>query len=138
MIAHVFQIDAAQFPGKLLNLNLLRGHTRHIGRTAAPWRALGTALGRATPGIPHPVTHPIRVWAEFRFPNDHRRDTANLYMTAKALVDGLVDAGVLLGDHDGIVEGPWLKRTYPNGPARLRLILVPITRAELGRELAIA
>ena len=54
------------------------------------------------------------------------RDTANLYPTVKALVDGLGDAGVLLGDHDSRVEGPWLKRTYPNGPLRLRLVLGPL------------
>ena len=125
MSAVVLEIPGSRFPGKLLNVNDLRGYTKHLGRLVTPWRQLGCVLGRDR-RIPHPIVHPMRVWAEFRFPDNRRRDTANLYPTVKALVDGLDDAGVLLGDHDGRVEGPWLKRTYPNGPLRLRLVLVPL------------
>jgi hypothetical protein len=123
--AVVLEIPGTRFPGKALNVNDLRGHTRNLGRLVTPWRDLGASLGRDR-RFPHPFTTPVRVWAEWRFPTDHRRDTPNLYPTIKALIDGLDDAGVLDGDHDGAVEGPWLKRTYPNGPLRLRLVLVPL------------
>ena len=121
----VLEIPGRHFPGKPLNVNDLRGHTRNLSRLVTPWRELGAGLGRDR-RFPHPFTSPVRVWAEWRFPTDHRRDTPNLYPTVKALIDGLDDAGVLDGDHDGVVEGPWLKRTYPNGPLRLRLVLVPL------------
>ncbi|WP_194521947.1 hypothetical protein [Cellulosimicrobium sp. JZ28] len=121
----VLEIPASRFPGKPLNVNDFRGQTKHLARSVKPWRQLGCVLGRDH-RFPHPFVHPVRVWAEFRFPDNRRRDTPNLYPTIKPLIDGLVDAGVLLGDHDGRVEGPWLKRTYPNGPLRLRLVLVPL------------
>lgn len=121
----VLEIPGTRFPGKPLNVNDLRGQTKHLARLVKPWRELGLVLGRNR-RLPHPFTSPVRVWAEWQFPTDHRRDTPNLYPTIKALIDGLDDAGVLDGDHDGRVEGPWLKRTYPNGPLRLRLVLVPL------------
>ena len=123
MTAVVLEIPGARYPGKPLNVNDLRGHTQHLSRLTKPWRSLGAALGRDR-RFPHPFTTPVRVWAEFRFPTNHQRDTPNLY--------GLQDAGVLVGDHDGVAEGPWLKRTYPNGPARLRIVLVPLTASQLG------
>lgn len=123
--ARVLEIRGDVYPGRLLNVNDLRGHTKHLAALHRPWRQLGCVLGRDH-RLPHPFVHPVRIWAEFRFPTNHQRDTPNLYPTVKALVDGLQDAGVLLGDHDNRVEGPWLKRTYPNGPTRLRLVLVPL------------
>lgn len=124
-------IEARHFPGPPLNVNDIRGHTRYTSAKTAPWRRLGALLARSQ-RLPRPLTAPVQIWAEFRFPDDRRRDTPNLYPTVKALVDGLQDAGVLDGDHDGAVEGPWLKRTYPNGPRQIRLVLVPLSPAELG------
>ncbi|MDF2805448.1 MAG: hypothetical protein K0S43_394 [Cellulosimicrobium sp.] len=131
MTVVVLEIPGARFPGKPLNVNDLRGQTKHLSRLVKPWRQLGAVLGRDR-RFPHPITVPVRVWAEFRFPTNHQRDTPNLYPAVKALGDGLQDAGVLVGDHDGVVEGPWLKRTYPNGPTQLRLVLVPLTPSTLG------
>ncbi|MGN7703499.1 hypothetical protein [Cellulosimicrobium sp. 22601] len=131
MTVVVLEIPGTRFPGKPLNVNDLRGQTRHLSRLTVPWRQLGAVLGRDR-RFPHPVRTPVRVWAEFRFPDNRRRDTPNLYPTIKPLIDGLVDAGVLVDDHDGVVEGPWLKRTYPNGPLRLRLVLIPLTPSALG------
>lgn len=134
MTAHVIEIPRAMWPGDLLNMNALRGQTRIFGRRARPWRALGADLGRETPGLPAPFLVPVRVLAEFRFPTNHRRDTGNLYPTVKALIDGLVDAGVLVDDCDGLLEGPYPVRTYPNGPLRIRLVLTPLNPADVGRE----
>lgn len=126
-----FDAPGDEWPGDLLNVNALRGQTRYTGRLAAPWRAYGVGLAHRA-GRP-PVAVPARIWAEFRFPTNHRRDTPNLYPTAKAIVDGLVDAGLLPDDCDGVVEGPFLRRVYPNGPLHLRLVIEPITPDDLGQ-----
>jgi hypothetical protein len=44
--------------------------------------------------------------AEYRPPNRRRRDVHNLMLSAKACVDGLVDAGVLPDDSDEYLTGP--------------------------------
>lgn len=124
-------IPKRQWPGDLLNVNSLRGQTRFLARRTAPWRELGALLGVKYRGALPDA--PVRVFAEFRFPTRHRRDTPNLYPTAKALIDGIVDAGVLSDDCDGVIEGPWLKRVYPNGPEQITLVLVPIPTEELGQ-----
>jgi crossover junction endodeoxyribonuclease RusA len=63
----------------------------------------------------------------YRFPTNHRREVANLQPTSKAIVDGLVDAGLLPDDSDDHVIGPDNRRERPNGPAR---VTVTITHAE--------
>lgn len=130
MTAYV--IPVAGQPNRLLNVNSLRGHTRFFANGARAWRTAGYVSARAL-DLPRPFVVPVRIWVEFTFPNNVRRDTANLYPTAKALVDGLVDSGVLLGDHDGAVEGPWLRRVYPNGSRAVVIVLQEIDRADLGR-----
>lgn len=134
MTVTAIEIPHAMWPGDLLNMNALRGQTKVFGRRSRPWRALGADLGRPAAGLPHPFLLPVRVLAEFRFPTNHRRDTGNLYPTVKALVDGLVDAGVLVDDCDGLLEGPLPVRTYPNGPLRIRLVFIPLSPADVGRE----
>lgn len=44
-----------------------------------------------------------------------RRDTPNLYPTVKAVVDGIVEAGILPDDRDGIVIGPDMRPGPLNG-----------------------
>jgi Holliday junction resolvase RusA-like endonuclease len=51
----------------------------------------------------------------YRFPNNRRRETSNLQPTSKAIVDGLVDAGVIPDDSDEFVVGPDNRRHVPNG-----------------------
>ena len=46
------------------------------------------------------------VVVEFRPPDRRRRDVHNLYPSAKAAIDGLVDAGVLPDDSDRYLVGP--------------------------------
>jgi hypothetical protein len=69
---------------------------------------------------------PVTIWAYFRFTNNRRRDTGNLYPTVKALVDGFVDAGLIPDDCDGIVDGPHLSRHYPNGPGNIHIAIRPL------------
>lgn len=125
----------AHWPGPLLNVNNYRGHTAVLAHKVKPWRSLGRDEAsavwnrRGQTGL----AAPVRVWLEVTFPTNHRRDSANLYPTAKALLDGVVDAGLLPGDHDGTIEGPWIRRRYPNGPEHLQLVFEPIDADELGR-----
>jgi hypothetical protein len=118
------EIRHAEFPGKLLNLNAQRrGNSRFFYQQIQPWRALGKAKAQAA-GL-GPQSAPTLIWAYFRFADNRRRDTGNLYPTVKALVDGFVDAGVLRDDCDGVLYGPHLMRDYPNGPPRIVMTLEP-------------
>lgn len=68
-----------------------------------------------------------RVKVSIRFPTNHRRDVGNLYPTAKAILDGLVDAGVLPDDNDKHVIGPDMRREYPNGPSRVTVTITEVS-----------
>lgn len=49
---------------------------------------------------------PVRIVATFHKTRAGRWDVGNLYPTAKAIVDGLVDAGVIPDDSNEWVTGP--------------------------------
>jgi len=118
------QIQHTEFPGKLLNLNAQRReNSRFFYQQIQPWRALGKLKAQGL----GPQPCPMLIWAYFRFGDNRRRDTGNLYPTVKALVDGFVDAGVLADDCDGVLYGPHLMRDYPNGPPRIVMTLEPWT-----------
>lgn len=53
-----------------------------------------------------PPLQRAHVVGEYRPPDRRRRDVHNLYPSAKAAVDGLVDAGVLPDDSDRYLIGP--------------------------------
>lgn len=53
-----------------------------------------------------PALQRAHVVVEYRPPDRRRRDVHNLYPSAKAAVDGLVDAGVLPDDSDRYLTGP--------------------------------
>lgn len=69
------------------------------------------------------------VTCTIRFANDVRRDVGNYYGTAKAIVDGLVDANLLAEDNDTVLIGPDMRREYPNGPARVTVTIKEIPHA---------
>jgi hypothetical protein len=107
------------WPGKLLNINAMRKQHHAVGAMVAPWRQMGALVARREHLTT--FTRPVEMWARFRFPTNHRRDTGNLYPTLKAIVDGFVDEKVLVDDCDGILFGPFLVREYPNGPAQITI-----------------
>lgn len=67
------------------------------------WREAG-ALGARSRNIPH--LDRALIICELHFMVNRRRDPANWAPTAKAIVDGLVDAHVLDDDDDKHVLGP--------------------------------
>lgn len=74
------------------------------------WRKIGGLLARAAPKLKHG-----RVVVYFRLPKQTKgvrtvREVANLAPVVKALVDGLVDAGVFPDDGDDFVTGQDARR----------------------------
>lgn len=61
----------------------------------------------------------IEVW--YRFPDNRRREVANLQPTSKAIVDGIVDSGVIPDDRDEVCVGPDNRRLWPNGSHEVRV-----------------
>lgn len=110
-------------PKLLLSINEQnrKGHWRRHAVTTH-WRPLVAAKAMRLPRMQR-----AHIVVEFRHTDNRIRDTGNLYPTAKACVDGLVDAGVIPGDDDRYVVGPDLRRTWPNGARQLVIHITEIT-----------
>lgn len=80
-----------------------RAHWRVRAKITASWRGYAELLATAA-GIP-PMTKGLVV-CELIFADRRRRDPANWHPTAKACLDGLVDAGVFPDDDHKHVTGP--------------------------------
>ncbi|QJD53372.1 RusA-like resolvase [Arthrobacter phage StevieBAY] len=80
------------------------------------WRSM--AAGAALRADVEPLSW-ARIVYWVRWPDNRKRETSNLQPTAKAIVDGLVDAGLLPDDRDEMLDGPDARRIYPNGPHRV-------------------
>lgn len=131
----VLDIPGRQWPSNLVSMNQLRGHSKHLQRLTAPWRDLGRLLGanalrKGTMALLPPG---VRIWAETTHPDNRRRDASNIAPTLKALIDGVTDTGILADDCDGLIEGPWPRRVYPNGPAALALVFEVVGPERLGQ-----
>jgi Holliday junction resolvase RusA-like endonuclease len=109
-------------PADLISAND-RLHWRKRAELTKAWRdaALVHALSKSVG--PFDRAH---ITVAIRFATNHRRDVGNYYPTAKAIVDGLVDAGLLEDDDDTRIVGPDLRRHIPNGTP-----LVTITIQEI-------
>lgn len=106
-------IPQKHWPGKLLNINAMRGHPQAMGRIVRPWRDLGAIM--AMKDRLKPMSGPVDITGKLRFSNEVRRDSANFYPTFKALIDGLVSKKVLEDDSDRFVSSFKIERIRPNG-----------------------
>lgn len=97
-----------------------RLHYHAKAKLTALWRDAANVHARAIEDVRFDRAH---ITVSIRFPTNHRRDVGNLYPTAKAILDGLVDAGVLVDDDDTRVIGPDMRRIYPNGPPLVRVTI---------------
>lgn len=61
-------------------------------------------------------TDPVHITAHIGYATNGRADPANAHPTVKALVDGLVDAGVLIDDSHEWVIGPDYRRDPVKAP----------------------
>ncbi|WNN95995.1 RusA-like resolvase [Arthrobacter phage Hirko] len=87
------------------------GHFEKSRRTKL-WRKAGKLAAAGWDAEPLPWARLV-VW--YTFPDSIRREVANMQPTTKGIVDGLVDAGVLVDDRDEFVDGPDNRREWPNG-----------------------
>ena len=88
-------------PRDLVLTSNQRLHPQVKAKKTKALRAL--ALSEAQ-GLRDPA--PCRVIAWLAFPDRRRRDAPNWWPTVKALMDGLVDAGVWDDDNSQIIQGP--------------------------------
>lgn len=103
---------------------------------SAPYRraprtdAIRSAFRHAAHGM-HPLTTPVNVELQLEFGRNARRDAPNWWPTAKAAIDGLVDAALIADDSDKHVTrtvfpahttDPALRATKTTG-ARVRLTI---------------
>lgn len=96
-----------------------REHWTARARVTRVWRELARAKFAGARQVPGDVRARVRVYVGR---GDRRSyDTANVYPLAKAIVDGMVDAGVFVDDDWRHVKGPDLRHLVggENGPACL-------------------
>lgn len=102
-------------PCDWINSNM-RIHRMAQAKLTKTWRA---AAANAAANVA-PLTPPVRIIAHIWKPRGGRYDPGNLYPTAKAAVDGLVDAGILTDDDHTRVIGPDLRH---GGKGEARIII---------------
>lgn len=88
-------------PEQWINSNQ-RLHRMQTAKLTKAWR---TASQIASRGL-EPLQTPIHVTAYIWKPRNGRYDPGNLYPTAKAILDGLVDSGLIEDDDYTRVIGP--------------------------------
>lgn len=92
-------------------LNGSRGHHMVHAKKVAPLRDLGHHVVRASPhrGV---TLAAADLEVALGWPTRVRRDAHNVIPTLKALIDGMVDAGLLPDDDDRHLTGPDLRPYY--------------------------
>ena len=79
-----------------------RRHRMAEQKLVREWRSAAREAARELPALDWPVNVTAHVWK----PRGGRYDPGNLYPTAKACLDGIVDAGLLPDDDHKHVTGP--------------------------------
>jgi len=102
-----------------------RKHWSARHRITKYWRHLAHVLAKQSK---IPALAKARIVVTFSFGDQRRRDSANFYPVAKAITDGIVDAGVLVDDSDKYVEGPDSRRHDPATPM-IRVDILPQDQA---------
>lgn len=119
-----FCIHPSDWDATRLSMND-RFHFRTNADRTKFWKELATILARRL----RTKLARGRVEIIYRFPDDQRREVSNLQSTSKAIVDGLVEAGIYPDDSDKYLIGPDNRRDPFNGPHRLTILIygVPIS-----------
>lgn len=114
-------IDVAA-PCQFINSNQ-RLHRMAQAKLTKTWRNATALAAHDT----QPFAGQVRIIAHIYKPRNGRYDTNNLAPTTKAMVDGLVDAGVLVDDSTEFVVGPD-HRHGGKGTARIVLEINQLTQ----------
>lgn len=107
-------------PCDFINANQ-RLHHHAKAKLTKLWRGQAHSAAWAT-AQRHSIDR-AHITVAIRFPTNHRRDVGNYFPTAKAIVDGLVDAGLLVDDNDDRITGPDMRRERPNGSPRVTVTI---------------
>jgi crossover junction endodeoxyribonuclease RusA len=112
-----YRLELWRIGKKWITANQRSGwHAR--ARATKQWREI--AAWRAFRDLSGVRVQRARVVCELRFDSKRRRDPANWAPTAKAVIDGLVDAGVFPDDDSAHVVGPDMRL----GPPQIDEVLV--------------
>lgn len=82
-----------------------RSHFYQTAQRTRQWRNAACTAAELVAGW-RTFEGPVRIVCTFHKTRAGRWDAGNLYPTAKAIVDGLVDAGVIPDDNNDWVTGP--------------------------------
>lgn len=110
-------------PCEFINSNQ-RLHRMAQAKLTAAWRAAGSSAADTIT----PLTPPVHITAWIWKPRAGRYDPNNLAPTTKAIVDGIVDAGVLEDDSVEYVIGPD-HRHGGKGPAKIVIEIEEVASA---------
>ncbi len=105
-----------------LNANRREHYMRHAA-AVAEWRKAAHWAARA---VKLPKLHKAQIIATLHFGDRRRRDPHNYYPTLKAIVDGLVDYGLLDDDSHQYLIGPDIRMGEPGTP-RVQLYIREMT-----------
>jgi crossover junction endodeoxyribonuclease RusA len=94
-------------PAPWLNMNSRLQHRAQAGERKL-WRDAAHVWAKHRK-LPKGLTK-VRIDATLAFPTNRRRDVSNYMATVKAVVDGLVDYGLIRDDADEYLIGPFLHR----------------------------
>jgi hypothetical protein len=127
-----FQIPA---PDVWIESNGGHGHWATTSGAIASWRTAGKLYAHKA-RLPH-ILLPVTITAHVHRTDNRRADAANRYPTAKAVIDGIVDAGVLDDDSDRYVTGVMMKagarvlpREHPRGLLTVVIAIDPSPERE--------
>lgn len=112
-------------PCSLLNANHRR-HFRVKARMVKAWRR----AARAEAGVVSPCPTPARVTVYVHRHNRASYDAGNYYDTAKPVLDGLVDAGILPDDSNTYVVGPDMRQGEPWPGGGVTVLLEPLSPSD--------
>lgn len=111
-------------PKSLLLTSNQRLHWAEKARRTKAVRLLGRASSRgvASPGCP------VHMTVTIAFGDRRRRDVMNTHPTVKAIVDGIVDWGLLPGDDTTVIESETYTATTgaPPGQTVFTIALEPV------------
>ena len=116
---------------ELMNLNAERTmHYQTRSRRVGAIRAATKSLAADA----EPMTGPVAIEARFQWADARARDTSNWFPTVKAMVDGLVDAGVLARDDDRMVRHTGIGVDLPPQPGLKGYAQIVLTVRPAGGE----
>jgi len=107
MTAHALTVEVPA--SQIITSNNERGHWAKRSDVKALLRHKAELLARAA-RLPKGLQR-VHIVVHIDYPDRRKRDAHNLMPTIKPIIDGLVDAGVLVDDSDTHLIGPDLRPT---------------------------